>query len=320
MGEVLASVIIVNYNGEELLDKAINSILKSTFKNFEIIIVDNASTDGSQEFIKKKYPKIKLVENKINLGYSGINNAIKHCRGKYILFLNNDIEVDRKCTGNLIKVIASDKSIGMTAPRLINYYNRKLVSGGTWLSRSFYSGHIKDGNVTKNSIIPYLGIGLIRKSIVDKYGYIFDPDYFIYGEDVDLGLRIRLLGMKVVFVSNAIIYHVHAATIAKKGNVLAAYLMERNLLTTFFKILSVKNIILSLPYVLFMRLIAIVKDIITLNIDLALLRIKAILNILVNLNTIVKKRRQTQKFRKVNDDYIFEVFSEKYLFKSKFIV
>ncbi len=320
MGNILVSAVIVNYNGKGLLRVAIDSIKKSKFKNYEIIVVDNASTDGSKDFIKRNYSDVKIVENKTNLGYSGINEAIKYCIGKYILFLNNDIKIDSQCISDLVKVMESDNSIGMTAPKLINYYDKKLVSGGTWLSRAFYNGHIKGDGKSKNSEIPYLGVGLIRKSIVDKYGYIFDPDYFIYGEDVDLGLRVRLLGKKTIMVNNAILYHMHAATMKKSSKAFTTFLMERNLLTTYFKILSTKNIILYFPYALFARFGAIIKDLVTLRISLAISRIRAIFFVLVNFNSISKKRNQTQKIREADDSFIFEVFNEKYLFKPKFIV
>ena len=205
------------------------------------------------------------IRNKTNLGYSGINEAIKYCRGKYILFLNNDIKIDSQCISNLVKVIESNNSIGMATPKLINYYDKKLVSGGTWLSRAFYNGHIEGNLKSENKEIPYLGVGLIRKSIVDNYRYIFDPDYFIYAEDVDLGLRVRLLGKKTIMVNNAILYHMHAATMNKVSKAFTTFLMERNLLITFFKILSIQNIIFFLPYLLFARFIAIVKDIIALK-------------------------------------------------------
>ena len=152
------------------------------------------------------------------------------------------------------------------------------------------------------------------------FGYLFDPDYFIYAEDLDLGLRIRLNGKKLVFGPNSIMYHMHAVTMQKKSEAFSTFLMERNLLTTFFKILSVKNIILLMPYVLFARFFAIAKDLLTLKFNLVFSRLKAIFFVLYNFNLILKKRRHTQKFRKADDDYILNIFTEKYLFRPKFIV
>ena len=318
MKKAPVSIIIVNYNGKKLLKTLITSIQKSPFKNFEIIVLDNASIDGSQESIKKKYKNVKLVVNKENQGYTGINSALPYCNGKYILFLNNDIEIDKNCIKEMLSVMEKDKKIGMAAPRLVNYYDKELKSGGTWVSRSFYNGHI--AGEARASEIPYLGVGLIRKDIVDKFGYLFDKDYFIYAEDLDLGLRMRLLGYKTAFVPDAILYHMHAATTKKSKSYKITFLLERNLLMTFFKILSAKNIILSLPYVLLMRCIAIAKDLLTFRVTNAFARISAVLWIIFHFNLIINKRRKLQKLRKVKDSFLFKVFSEKYLFRKPVLI
>jgi len=314
------SIIVVNYNGKHLLKTILNSILKSNFNNYEILVVDNASKDGSTEFVRKNYKNVKLVENRKNLGYSGINSALKFCKGQHILFLNNDMEIDKNCISELVKTIESDKNIAMAAPKLINFYNKSLKSGGTWISRAFYNGHIKGTGKESAKEIPYLGVGLIKNNFVDKFGYLFDPDYFIYAEDVDLGLRIRLNGKKIVFQPNAMMYHMHSVTTQKSGKSFSTFLMERNLLTTAFKILSIQNIVLFLPYIIFARFLAIFKDILSLEFGTALSRTKVIFWILLNINFIAAKRSQVQKFRTADDKYILRVFSEQYLIKPKFNV
>lgn len=310
------SIVIVNYNGKDLLKTALDSIKED--KNYEIIVVDNNSTDGSINFVKNNYKNVKIIENKKNLGYVGINSALPYCKGKYVLFLNNDIKIDKNCIKELLNAIKKDAQIGVTAPRLINYYNKNLKSNGTWVSRAFYNGHISNNGKIRE--IPYLGVGLIRKDIANKFGYIFDPDYFIYAEDVDLGLRLRLLGYKVIFVPKAIIYHLHSATTRKFDGSKTTFLLERNLLMTFFKILSFRNILLFLPYVLLIRLSAILKDILTLNFKNAFSRLKAIFWVIFNFNIIYQKRNNLQKFRKIDDRFILQVFSEKYLFKKPILI
>jgi len=317
----LVSAVIVNFNGKKLLRSVLGSIKKSKFKDFEIIVVDNASTDGSQKILKEKYSSVKLVENKINLAYSGINNGIKYCKGKYIFFLNNDMEIEKDCMGNLVDALESDDSIGMVAPKLVNYYNKNLISGGTWLSRAFYNGHIKGNRISKNKIVPYLGVGLIRKTVIDAYGYLFDPDYFIYGEDVDLGLRVRLLDKEILFIDNAIIYHMDGATTKQNfKSSKTTFLMERNLLISFFKNLPISRIFLYLPYVLLFRIIAMVRDIAFLNFSGAFARIKALLWIIVNFYKILSKRKSVQAHRRASTKFLLEIFDEKYLYKKKFIV
>ena len=246
MNKPKVSIVVVNHNGKNLLEALLKSISKSDYKNHEILVVDNNSTDGSREFVKKTHKNAKLVENKENLGYVGINSALRYCKGEYILFLNNDMELDKNCIKNLVKTIESDKDAAMAAPKLVNFYNKKLGSGGTWVSRAFYNGHIKGSGKDAVREIPYLGVGLIKKDFVEKFGYLFDPDYFIYAEDLDLGLRVRLNGKKILFEPNAIMYHMHALTTQKASKAFTTFLMERNSLITFFKILSIKNIILFL--------------------------------------------------------------------------
>src|SRR3989338_1097414 len=320
MNKPKVSIVVVNHNGKNLLEALLKSISKSDYKNHEILVVDNNSTDGSREFVKKTHKNAKLVENKENLGYVGINSALRYCKGEYILFLNNDMELDKNCIKNLVKNIESDKNAAMAAPKLVNFYNKKLGSGGTWVSRAFYNGHIKGSGKDAVREIPYLGVGLIKKDFVEKFGYLFDPNYFIYAEDLELGLRIRLGGKKIIFNSNAIMYHTHSLTTQKAGRAFTTFLLEKNLLVTFFKILSLKNILIYFPYVFGMRLIALLRDIITFNFGSAFARLKAILWLIFNISLIHKKRKETQKFRKADDDYILKVFSEKYLFRKKFIV
>jgi len=165
--------------------------------------------------------------------------------------------------------------------------------------------------------IPYMGTGLIRNSIIKKFGYLMDNDYFFYGEDVDLGLRLRLTGWKIYYMPDSIVYHKGSASRKIHTQYFLTYLMERNLLTTFFKNMEMKSIILFLPYVMLMRGIAILKDLIKLRFIGPLARISAILWIFFRFNFISKKRKIIQKLRKVKDEDIFRLFSEKYLFKLK---
>ena len=319
MGKILVSIVIINYNGKYILKTALTSINKlSNISQCKITVVDNNSSDGSVEFLKKHYKSIKIVQNKKNLGYTGINSALPYCKGKYILFLNNDIEIDKNCVKELISVIEKDNKIGMVAPRLINYYNKKLKSGGTWVSRSFYTGHMS-GN-TKIKEIPYLGVGLIRKDIVNKFGYLFDKDYFIYAEDLDLGLRLRLLGYKVVFVPKAVLYHMHAVTTNKSQKFKLTFLLERNSLITYLKILSVKNILLFMPYIFLMRLMAIVKDLLSFKFMNIFARLAAVFWVIGNFGTIMEKREKLQAMRKASDKFLLQVFTEKLLFSSKKII
>lgn len=317
------SLIVVNFNGRDILKICLPSLFKIDYPKdrYEVIVVDNNSTDGSVEFLKNHFPKIKIVLNKQNLGYVGINSGIKYCKGDYVYFLNNDLTLEKKCLKYLVREIEKDSSIGMAAHNAVNYFDRKIISGGTWVSRTMYCGHYPRKGSKTTKIIPYLGGGLIRKPIISKFGYLFDPDYFIYAEDLDLGLRIRLLGMNVVLAANALCYHMHSVTTGRASTPAKnTFYLERNLLITFFKIFSAKNLFLYLPLVVFSRFLTILKDLLKLKIKSSWARISAIFWVIWNVKMILEKRKRVQKLRKASDSFVFEVFSEKYIMKKPFLI
>ena len=317
------SLLIANYNGKDILDICLPSLKELNYpKNrYEIIVVDNNSTDGSIQFLKKKHPNVKVVQNKKNLGYVGLNNGLKKCKGEYIYFLNNDITLEKDCLNYLVEEIQTNKDIALVVPRLVNYYNRKSISGGTWVSRTMYCGHHIPNDSKEVKEIPYMGCGIIRKSVIEAYGYLFDPDYFIYAEDFDLGLRIRLLGMKTMMVKKAICYHMDSITMKRISTPARnTFLLERNTLMTFFNIFSLKTILLLLPYVIAFRIIVIARDIIKGNMKNAYTRIQAIGWIINNSALINRKRKITQRARKVSDSRILNIFREKYVFRKPYLI
>jgi len=317
MKKIIVSIVIVNYNGKSILKKTLDSFRKIKDIPCEIIVVDNASTDGSADFIRTSSRDIKLIQNKTNLGYTGINSALPHCRGGFIFFTNNDAALERGALKKLCNVLRKDATAGIAAPKVINFFDRHLQSGGTWVSRSLYNGHFKSEEKDALKDIPYMGIALIRKSIVDRFGYLFDQDYFIYAEDVDLGLRLRLMGYKVIHVPGAVLYHMHSATTKKGRHYKSTFLLERNSLMTFFKIMPVGRIFLFLPYVLLMRIVALLKDVVMLHFPDAFARLGAMAWILLHAGAIAEKRKLLRPYRKCSMEFLSRAFSEKYVFSTK---
>ena len=309
------SVVMVNFNGKDIVTTSLKAVFSQSYKNIEVIVVDNNSKDGSIEEIKK-FKKVKLVQNKENLGYTGINSGLKHCKGKYIFFTNNDISLSKDALKHLVALLEKNDEVGIASPKIVNYFDKNLKSCGTWLSRSFYNGHFSCSKDFMKEI-PTNGVALIRKSLVDSFGYLFDSDYFIYAEDVDLCLRTRLIGKTVVHVPNAILYHMHGMTVKKQPKYHQTFRLEKNLLTTYFKIFNVSTILLFFPFVLAMRIVAIAKDIISLNFSNVFARLGAFFYVLFSIPSIISKRSKLQKMRKKPDSFILRVFSEKYLFSKK---
>ena len=315
---VKVSFVIISLNGGNIVVKTVESIksLKTKYK-FDIFLVDNGSTDGSPEKVKKKFKDAKVIKLKKNVGTAAYDRAIKQSKAEYIFFTGGDVELKKDMLDKLVDFLDTNPEVAQATPKYINFYKRnKTDLGGTWLSKSFYSGTFKDDTLGNGAIeIPYIGTGLIRKSFIDKFGYLFDNDYFFYGEDVDLGMRIRLLGYKIYYIPISIVYHIGSASRSIHKPYYLTFLMERNLLRTFFTTLSIKNIILLKLYVFLMRFVAIVRDLIRLSPIEAAARLYAILWVLFNFNKIMRKRKIIQKMRKADDEVLFKLFSEKYLFK-----
>ena len=157
---VKVSVVIVNFNGAKIIPVILESLKKVKLKGgFETIVVDNASADDSVEVIKK-YKNVKIIKNKKNLGYTGINSALKSCKGEYIYFTNNDLALDKNCLIELVEVLDKNKDVGVASSKVINFYDKKLQSCGTWVSRCFYNGHFKaEKDYPKQ--IPYNGVAMV---------------------------------------------------------------------------------------------------------------------------------------------------------------
>jgi len=313
------SFVILSHNDAKMVINAIKSIkkLKTKYK-FDIFVVDNGSKDDTPELVKIAFKDIKIIRLTKNIGTAAYDKAIKLTNNKYIYFTGCDIEVKQDMLDKLVDFLENNKQAAQTAPRYIDIKNKNNIDlAGTWLSKSFYSGTFKDTTLGNSNIeIPYIGTGLIKTNFIKKFGYLFDNDYFFYGEDVDLGLRIRLLGYKTFYIPDSIVYHLGSISRKLHQPSKLTYLMERNLLRTFFKTVSKRNILLLLPYVFLMRFIAVIKDLVTLKFANVFARIKAILWVIFNFNKILKNRKKIQKMRKVNDRYLFKSFTEKYLLRT----
>ncbi|MEK6950005.1 MAG: glycosyltransferase family 2 protein [Nanoarchaeota archaeon] len=312
------SFVILSHNDADMVIKAVSSIQKIKTKyKYDIFVADNGSKDGTPKKVKDKFKDINIIELPKNIGTAAYDAAIKKSNAKYVYFTGCDIEAKQDMLDKLVDFLEKNKDAAQAAPKYITINDKKKIDlAGTWLSRSFYSGIFKNNFLGyKNIEIPYIWTGLIRMDFIKKFGYLFDNDYFFYGEDVDLGMRIRLSGYKVFYIPDAIVYH--AGSISRKIHkpYYLAFLMERNLLRTFLTALEPQNIIFLSPYVFFMRLFAMLNDILTLKFMHAGARLFAILWIFLNLNKIAKKRKKIQSARKVKDKKLFEHFSEKHLLK-----
>jgi len=229
----LVSVIVLNYNAGELLLNCIESVKKSAYKNLEIIVVDNISTDKSQKICKEKYPDIKLIQNDENFGYcEGNNIGIREAKGDYIIILNPDTIVESSWIEELISAY-NKFGDGLYQPKFFSL-DEKLVLQSTGNMLHIFGfgfardkGKISDEKMEAIEKINYAsGTCLFTsKAVLDKVG-LLDPFLFLYHDDLDLGWRAAQMGIDSFYVPKSIIYH--AESYALKWSAKKFYWLERN--------------------------------------------------------------------------------------------
>jgi GT2 family glycosyltransferase len=255
--EIIVSVIILNYNGMGYVEECIQSVLNQTYTHKEIIVIDNASTDGSREILREKVSNgIILVENKENLGFAAGNNVgLRMAHGRYIALLNNDAIADRNWLQELVSAVTrSDSSYGFWASKILFYDDRKIIDTAghliypDGLNRGRGKGERDIGQYDNEEEVFFASgcAALYLKKMLNEIGF-FDPDFFAYGDDTDIGLRARLAGWKCLYVPSAVVFHCSSAT-AGKYSPLKAYLVERNRLWILIKYFPLQYVLVSPVY------------------------------------------------------------------------
>ena len=221
MSSPKVSVIIVNYNGKELLKKCLESLFKVNYKNFEVILVENNSTDGTVEFITKNYPSIIIIKLDSNKGFAEPNNiGSKIANGEYLLFLNNDTVVTPDFISKMIKVTENDNKIGICQSLLLKP-DGSIDSSGDFIDKLgiVYNSKTKTDEIRE--IFSARGASmLIRKKIFEKLER-FDEKFYVSFEDVDLGWRTWIMGYRVVLVPSSIVYHKSGSTVESLKPIIA---------------------------------------------------------------------------------------------------
>ena len=241
------SIIIVNYNGKELLQKCLDSLLKVNYDNFEIILVDNNSTDGSVEFITKNYPSLIIIKLDSNKGFAEPNNvAAKISKGKYLLFLNNDTVVTPNFISEMVKVMETDKKIAICQSLLLKP-DGSVDSSGDFIDHLgvVYNSKTKIDEIREVSSARGASM-LVRSDIFEKLDG-FDQKFFVTFEDVDLCWRSWILGYRVLIIPASIVYHEGGITIKKIKSEIAFHGFKNQLamkITNFEPILAMRNMML----------------------------------------------------------------------------
>ena len=240
------SLIIVNWNGKPLLKDCLSTISHQTYAPYEIIVVDNGSTDGSGDFLTQNFPHVQLIQLPRNYGFSGGNaKGLEVAKGDFIALLNNDTRVKNDWLEQLIQPMLDDPALGLCASKLILNATGRLESAGDGLTTwgvGFKRGLEQDPDRYSGREEVFgasAAACLYRRKMLEDIGFL-DDDFFFNDEDTDLNFRAQLRGWKCLYVPNAIVYHRVNATIGKLSDS-HVYYHARNL-----EFLWIKNMPTSL--------------------------------------------------------------------------
>ncbi len=229
------SIIILNWNGRRYLKNCLQAVFAQTYRDFEVVLVDNGSSDGSTELVRTHFPDVRLIENTHNRGFAAANNqAIRATTLEFVATLNNDTRVEPGWLEALVHAMEAAPQVGMCASKMLFADPPHLInSTGIALDRAAIAWDRMGGqpDTPEDPTPPPVfgacaGAALYRRSMLDHIG-LFDEDFFAYLEDVDLAWRAQLAGWQAVYVPQARVYHHHSAT-AQEGSPFKRRLLGRN--------------------------------------------------------------------------------------------
>ncbi len=229
------AIVVTNWNGRQYLETCLRSIFAQKFQDFEVFVVDNASTDDSVEMVRRCFPQVQLIQNDANLGLCTANNqGILTSKAEFVAILNNDTELEPDCLGRMVQAIKTNPQIGMCASKMLLIDQRNMIeSAGIIVDKAGIASGLNSGSLDTPAVstpTPVFGAcggaALYRRTMLLEIG-LFDEDFFVYLEDADVAWRGQWAGWHCVYAPDAVTYHAHSATI-KEGSPFKTRLLGRN--------------------------------------------------------------------------------------------
>ncbi len=332
------SIHIVSWNSLKFLPDCLKSIFSQTYKNFSVLVIDNASNDGTIEFLQKNFPEVKIFKNNKNLGFAKAHNqGINLTKSEFVLILNPDIILKEDFLEKILSEIEKDEKIGAISGKILKIYTSEpeieervktkiIDSTGLKIFKSRRVINRGEGELDKgqyDKVEEVFGLSgacvLFRRQALEdikiskdlrSYYEYFDEDFFAYKEDFDLSYRLRWRGWKIIYLPNAIAYHYRQIFGTKfkikeiikrrrEKSPLINYLSYRNHLFSLIKNESFENFLKDLPFIFFYEL---KKFFYILFFEQSTL--KAILEIIKKLPQMLKKRKYIMKNRLITSNEI----------------
>jgi GT2 family glycosyltransferase len=308
------TVVIPNWNGERFLFTCLGSLREQSFGDFEPVLVDNGSTDGSMALVSRNFPEVRVLPLGENGGFSvAVNAGIRASRTEYVALLNNDTEADPNWLEALVGAADSYPEAGFFASKLVDFNDRRILDGvGDVLRRSglpYRLGHGEPdlGQYDEAAFVfgACAGAALYRRSMLDEIG-LFDEDFFANCEDGDLSFRAQLAGYRCLYVPGSVVYHMGSATFGKRSPT-ATRLGTRNSLCMLVKNLPTPLVPGFLPFIAAGQLS---RLIVTASTSTLRAHLQGLAGALHLLPIMLRKRREIQKRRQVPIGYIRNLLKE----------
>lgn len=320
----LISVVVLNWNGNRTIERCLISLYEQTYQPLEILVVDNASTDGSAQLVKERFPGVRLILNERNLGFGGGNNVgIQSSTGKYIMMLNNDTRLDPRCVEELKKAIERDERYGACASKILLEFEDNLIDAAGIVvcpdGLSIGRGRLEKSDKYDIETEVFFASDcacLYRREMLDEIG-LYDEDFFAYADETDMGWRAQLAGWKCIYNPKAIVYHFHSAT-SGSYSPFKAFLVERNRIWVALKNFPLSLIIYGQFYTLWRYILQaygaftgkgaagrFTSDFS--KIELVKILVKVYLSLWQQLPLMLRKRRAIQRKRRISNREVYQL-------------
>jgi GT2 family glycosyltransferase len=296
---------IATYNGRKLLEVALPSLRKQTLSEFRLVVVDDASTDGTADWVRAYWPDAHLIIHERNLGVTAaLNSCLRTARSELIALFNNDIELDPNCLAELVSALDCYPDSSWAAAKLLNFEQRDLIDGAgdvyTWAGTAGRRGHGELDRGQYDAARPIFGAcagaAIYRSSALERVG-LFDEDFFALYEDVDWNLRAQLAGLSCRYAPAAVAYHKGSTTIGRGLTDFSRYHMWRNALWILAKDMPL-DALLRHRGELIRGQSAILRS--AIREHKLQIWMKAVLAALLGMPKAVRKRRMVQRTRRID--------------------
>jgi GT2 family glycosyltransferase len=310
------TVVIPNWNGERFLGPCLSSLSRQIFRDFEMLVVDNGSTDDSLALLAHDFPGTRIISLGENRGFSAAANAgIRNSDTELVALLNNDTEQDTGWLSALVQAADSHRESGSFASKLLDHADRRFLDGaGDALRRSGLPYRLGHGETDRGQYeTPAHVFGacaaaaLYRREMLEEVG-LFDEDFFAYCEDGDLSFRAQLAGYKCLYVPKAVVYHVGSASTGGKRSAFATRLGSRNSLLLLVKNLPLPLLPASLPFIFIGQVVRL--GLTALSPATRRAHLEGLADAWLLLPKMLEKRREVQQRRRVPLTYVSRLLSE----------